>query len=109
VLFTRKYLRNQAGNISSVSENVRERVGETGSSLDSRVRGFTSVITFSDTKDTSELIPSDGLLDLADVLVEWASHILGIKENESSFRVKAKGQNIFTILNTIFSILLIEV
>ena len=74
--------------------------------MNSRVRGFTSVITFSDTKDTSELVPSDSLLDLADVLIEWAAHILGIHENESSFRIKAKSQNIFTVFNIVFTILL---
>lgn len=52
------------------------------------------------------LIPSDGLLNLADILVENASHILSIKENESSFGVKVQSKDVFDIFVAILGVLL---
>jgi len=69
ILGKKLYLRNKTRDICSVPEDMRERVREARSSLHSRIRRFTSVITLSDTKNTSKLIiiykysPSGILLD----------------------------------------------
>ena len=55
------------------------------------------------------MIPSDGLLDLANIVIEWASHILSVEEDEGLFEVEAHSEDILAVFNTVFHVLLYNV
>jgi hypothetical protein len=85
---------------------VRERVGKAGSSLDGRVRGPAAIIALCDAKNAFQLIERGMLLNLADILIEDATNIVSVPEDEGLVNVKPASQNVFYVFDGLLGVLL---
>mmetsp|Transcript_56151 Transcript_56151/g.64089 ORF Transcript_56151/g.64089 Transcript_56151/m.64089 type:complete len:224 (-) Transcript_56151:324-995(-) len=92
-------LGNQTSNISSVTEDMRERIGETGSCLNSREGEFSTVVTIVESENTSDLVGGNMSLTLQNVGVQVLD-VFDIGENESFLGVKSTGNDIFNIFHS---------